>query len=231
MVRRTATELIETQERARAIYGKIGAHFTSRPNRVIMPGGGRLTFAYLDKDKDAENYQGASFSRVYVEEVGNFPSPAPILKLLATLRSGVGVPVGMRLTGNPGGSGHQWVKARYIDPAPRGWKVITDPETGSERIYLPSRIAQNKCLGEDYVRRLKESAHPNSSRRGSKATGMSSPGRSFRNFPPTGTSSRRANCPSTGRGSAHSTGDRRGRSRCTGGPCRTGLFQKSRAAR
>ena len=156
MVRRSRTELLETHERARVIYGKLaGSRFTYQPMRVIMPGGARLTFSYLDRDSDADAFQGASFTRCYVEEVGNFPSPTPILKLMATLRSGVGVPVGMRLTGNPGGAGHQWVKSRYIDPAPRGWKVITDPETGSERIYLPSRVAQNRYLGEDYVRRLK----------------------------------------------------------------------------
>lgn len=155
MVRRTRTELLETHERARVIYGKLGAKFTYQPMRVIMPGGGRLTFSFLDRDSDAEAFQGSSFSRVYVEEVGNFPSRTPVMKLMATLRSGAGVPVGMRLTGNPGGPGHGWVRARYIDPAPRGWKIITDPETGSERIYLPSRVAQNKYLGPDYVRRLR----------------------------------------------------------------------------
>jgi hypothetical protein len=91
-----------------------------------MPGGGRLTFAYLERDSDADAYQGHSRTRVYIEEVGTFPSSAPIMKLMATLRSGVGVPCGMRLTGNPGGAGHQWVKARYIDPAPLGWRVITE---------------------------------------------------------------------------------------------------------
>ena len=50
--------------------------------RCVMPGGARLTFAYLERDADAESYQGHSYTRVYVEEAGNFPSPAPILKLL-----------------------------------------------------------------------------------------------------------------------------------------------------
>ena len=40
------------------------------------------------------------------------------MKLMVTLRSGAGVPVGMRVTGNPGGPGHQRVKARYVDPPP-----------------------------------------------------------------------------------------------------------------
>ena len=39
----------------------------------------------------------------------------------------------------------------YIDPCRAGGKSITDPETGSERIYLLSRVAQNRYLGEDYV--------------------------------------------------------------------------------
>jgi hypothetical protein len=39
---------------------------------------------------------------------------------MATLRSGAGVPVGLRATGNPRGPRHQWVRQRYIDPAPAG---------------------------------------------------------------------------------------------------------------
>lgn len=66
----------------------------------------RAYFAYLERDADADLYQGHSYTRVYIEEAGNFPNPAPVLKLMATLRSGAGVPVGLRATGNPGGPGH-----------------------------------------------------------------------------------------------------------------------------
>jgi hypothetical protein len=157
MVRRSRTELLETFERAKLIYSKLGATATQQPMRFIFPDGARITYAYLDKDSDAELYQGSSFTRVYVEEAGNFRSPAPILKLMATLRSGAGVPVGMRLTGNPGGPGHQWVKARYIDPAPQGWKVLQDRNTKLQRIYIPSRVSDNAYLGDEYVQRLKAS--------------------------------------------------------------------------
>ena len=159
MVRRSRTELLELFERGRAIYSKVNAQFTVNPMRVIMPNGARLTFAYLERDADAEVYQGASYTRVYIEEAGNFPSPSPIMKLMATLRSGNGVPVGMRLTGNPGGPGHQWLRARYIDPAPMGWKVLTDGG-GLERIYIPSRVSDNVYLGPDYVQRLRASGSP-----------------------------------------------------------------------
>ena len=55
--------------------------------------------------------QGDNNTRVYVEEITNFPSPAPIFKLMATLRSTKGVHLGFRGTGNPGGPGHGWVLA------------------------------------------------------------------------------------------------------------------------
>lgn len=160
MVRRTRVELSETFERARRIYTPLGAKFTTAPMRVIMPHGGRLTFAYLERDADAEAYQGHSYTRVYVEECGNFPNAAPIQKLHAILRSGAGVPVGMRLTGNPGGPGHQWVKARYIDPAPLGWKTLRDETTGLDRIYIPSRVADNQFLGDAYVSQIRASGAP-----------------------------------------------------------------------
>ena len=157
MVRRSRLQLTETFERAKAIYRPLGAVFTEVPMRCIMPNGARLNFAYLERDADAENYQGHSYTRIYIEEAGNFPSPAPIMKLMAALRSGAGVPCRMRLTGNPGGPGHQWVKARYIDPVPMGWEPIRDPQTGLDRVYIPSRVTDNRHLGDSYVAQLRQS--------------------------------------------------------------------------
>ena len=161
MVRRSRTELIETIERSRQLFTPLGWEFKEQDKMWRSPQGARLRFAYLERDQDAEGYQGHSYTRIYVEEVGNFPSPRPILKLMATLRSGAGVPCGMRLTGNPGGPGHQWVKARYIDPAPMGYEVITDAVSGLQRVYIPSKVKDNQFLGEDYVQRLKASGSEN----------------------------------------------------------------------
>jgi hypothetical protein len=157
MIRRQRTELIETIERSRAIYTPLGWQYHEQDKMWRAPDGARLRFAYLERDSDAEAYQGHSYTRLYVEEIGNFPSERPILKLMATLRSGAGVPVGFRATGNPGGPGHQWVKARYIDPAPHGFKVFKDAVSGLERVYIPSRVSDNKYLGDSYVQQLKAS--------------------------------------------------------------------------
>jgi len=127
---------------------------------------GEVRLSYLERDADADMYQGHNYTRVYVEEVGNFPSPAPVMKLMATLRSGAGVPVGLRATGNPGGPGHQWVKARYIDPVPLGNRIIRDPLTGLERVFIPSKVDNNQYIDvEAYKQRLRaRSARPEHAR-------------------------------------------------------------------
>jgi hypothetical protein len=163
MVRRERTQLVETIEAAKLIYLPIGATWNNTDKMFVFPNGARLRMAYLERDADAEAYQGHEYTRVYIEEAGNFPDPAPIKKLNATLRSRTGVPVGLRATGNPGGPGHTWVRARYIDPAPMGYKVITDDVTGLQRVYIPSRIQDNPTLTTNdpgYIQRLKASGSP-----------------------------------------------------------------------
>lgn len=162
MVRRELTQLRETIERSKEIYTHLGARYVDDEKQWRFRNGARLKFAYLERDSDAEVFQGGSFSRLYVEEIGNFPDPKPIFKLMATLRSGAGVPVGFRCTGNPGGPGHGWVKARYIDPHPLGMKPITD-DNGLQRVFIPSKVSDNKILlsrDPGYVNRIKASGSP-----------------------------------------------------------------------
>lgn len=169
-VRRKFKQLAEVIARTKQIFPKLGAKYNEQRAEWLMPGGARLKFVYLERDSDAEQYQGHNYTRVYVEEVTNFPSPAPIDKLRATLRSGAGVPVGMRLTGNPGGPGHNWVKKRYIDPCPSGYKLIKescDVEIDGEirtveleRVFIPSKLGDNMLLLRNdptYVLRLRQS--------------------------------------------------------------------------
>ena len=158
VVRRELTQLLELIERSKVLYTPVGAKYHDRDKQWVFPNGARLRFAYLERDSDANNYIGSSFTRVYVEEIGTFPSPRPIFKLMSCLRSGAGVPVGFRATGNPGGAGHSWVKARYVSPAPLGNKVITDPESGLKRIFIPSKVKDNKFLDQEtYVAQLRMS--------------------------------------------------------------------------
>ncbi len=60
-----------------------------------------------------------------MEELTQFPGPALVDKLKATLRSAAGAHCGFRATCNPGGAGHNWAKARHIDPGP--YDIIAEP--------------------------------------------------------------------------------------------------------
>lgn len=167
--RRKLTQLAEVIARTQQIFPKLGAKYNTNSKTWTMANGARLKFAYLERDSDAEEYQGHNYTRVYVEEVTNFPSPDPINKLRATLRSGTGVPVGMRLTGNPGGAGHNWVKKRYIDPNPKGYEIITEEMeievegvkqlVSLSRVFIPSKIGDNVLLMKNdptYILRLRQ---------------------------------------------------------------------------
>jgi len=158
--RRTFKQLEEVQRRAEEIYPKLGATWIKGEQLWKFPNGATLKMRHLWDEKDAENYQGHSYSWVCIEEATNWPTSAAIDKIRATLRSAAGVPVKLRLTGNPGGAGHNWVKQRYITPAPNGYKAITDPETGELRLFIPSRLEDNPALTENdphYERRLMQS--------------------------------------------------------------------------
>jgi hypothetical protein len=156
MVRRARVALEPTLERARAIYGPEGATWQEAKSRFVWPNGAVLYLRYLANDADADLYQGHSYSRVYVEELTQFPDPRPVDKLKATLRSPAGATCGFRATCNPGGAGHAWVKARYIDPGP--FEVIF--EDGLDRTFIPARLADNPALlagDPGYVARLRQS--------------------------------------------------------------------------
>jgi len=164
--RRERTQLVEMIERARQILVPIGHKWHDQDKYFRGPKGGRLRFSYLERDADADAFQGHSYSRLYPEEMGTFPAEGPINKLGATLRSGNGVPCQMKGTCNPGGPGHGWVKARYrLDRHPQGYEPFTfdfrNPFTGKlvskTRVFIPSRVTDNRFLGDDYVAGLQMS--------------------------------------------------------------------------
>jgi hypothetical protein len=167
IVRRRLKQLEDMIARARVLFVPLGAVWNDQKSTFSMPNGAILRFRYLERDSDAEEYIGHSYTFLGVEEIPNFPSPEPINKLRATLRSGEGVIPQMVATGNPGGPGHNWVKARYIDPAPKGYKILkeafTNPFDNSvmeiERVFIPSRLTDNKILMTSdpfYVARLQQ---------------------------------------------------------------------------
>lgn len=147
-------------ERAKEIYCPLGADWREQPRSFRFPGGGRVRFRPLENVADAAKYQGQNLSDAAVEEAGNYEDPRPIDMLFGALRSKGGTPVQLILTANPGGVGQQWIKHRYIDPAPMGMRpLVRKLPNGAEHryIYIPSRVQDNRILLHNdptYINRL-----------------------------------------------------------------------------
>ena len=160
MLRKSREDLKDTIETAFQMYGN-AAVWNDQKKFFRFRGGAILHMAYLETDHDAQNYQGWSLTRVYVEELTQYASPAGLFRLFATLRSKAGVKCQFRATANPGGPGHHWVKSWVIDNGPM--VPTTDPETGMVRVFIPAKLSDNPALttaDPGYVSRLKSSGSP-----------------------------------------------------------------------
>src|SRR5262245_14138247 len=161
MVRKTREDLKDTIDTATQMYGG-AAHWNDQKKTFRFLNGAVLHMAYLESDSDAQNYQGWSLTRVYVEELTQYASSQGIFKLFATLRSPVrGIRCQFRATCNPGGPGHHWVKQWAIDIGPQ--RPYRDPDTGLTRVFIPARVSDNPALlsaDPNYINRLRASGSP-----------------------------------------------------------------------
>lgn len=152
MFRKTYPEMEELQGRAMEVFPGAGATYKTQPsadypfsNCWYWPNGATVKMRYIERESDYGRYHGHQYTRISFDEVTEYATPAGLLKMLSTLRSAHGVPCSVRLTGNPGGVGHIWVKQRYIDPTPP-YTPYTDPDTGFTRLFIPSRMEDNPAL-------------------------------------------------------------------------------------
>lgn len=128
--------------------------------------GSVIELAYLKHQDDVLNYQGAEYQLVIWEELTQF-TEFQYKYMLSRLRAGGKVKerldeLGWKprtiATTNPGGPGHLWVKARFIDPAPPRTRFKTratldEPKPGV-RCYMPARVTDNPHIDASYVERL-----------------------------------------------------------------------------
>jgi hypothetical protein len=156
--RRRQIHLEDTILRSGELYTQTGGRYVGSPSQKwVWLDGAELRFRHLWDIKAAQNYQGHAYTFIAFEEAQQWPDPEPLNLLRGTLRSAEGVLCQIVLTGNPGGPGHHWVRARYVDPAPMGYEEIDDPTTGDARMFIPAKLEDNPALRENdptYERRL-----------------------------------------------------------------------------
>jgi predicted phage terminase large subunit-like protein len=127
--------------------GGTDARYNQSQHTWFFPSGARLTFGYLDNIRDLDRYQGGEYQYIGVDEATQIPEQL-LRYLYSRLRKkeGMDVPLRMRLTANPGGVSHDYVKRRYI----------LDGEKHG-RLFIPSLLIDNPSLDrEEYLKQLYE---------------------------------------------------------------------------
>lgn len=164
--RQTYPELEELIHLSRSIVPACwpGSEWLQQPKTWHLPNGAELRMRNLEDEKDASHYQGHSYTFIAFDELCSWKSPQAYQMLQACLRSTAEVKhKRIRASANPGGPGHAWVKSRFIDPAPLGYEPIIDEQTGQVRVFIPSRLEDNRILmAQDpaYIDRLRGVGSP-----------------------------------------------------------------------
>lgn len=147
ILRRTLPDLAlpgAIMDRAKSWLIPRGVHWNDVGKVFRFPSGARLQFGFCETDNDVFRYQGAEFHRISIDEVTQWREKPYRYLMSRTRRSRADdIPLAMRSAGNPGGIGHKWVKARFVDKRTR------------VGVFVPAKLSDNPHLNvEEYSRTL-----------------------------------------------------------------------------
>lgn len=156
--RRTFPELQELIDRSLELFPLVfpGAVWNEQKKRWVFPSGAMYFFGVMDHENDKYRYQGKQYQYIAFDELTQF-TETQYLYMYSRCRTKDGsIRCYIRSSSNPGGVGHGWVKARFVDHGP--YIIITDEDTGLTRCFIPSRVYDNKVLMDNdpqYINRLR----------------------------------------------------------------------------
>lgn len=134
-------------------YPREAATYNSSKHTWTFKNGSIIDFAYIDNEKDVYQYQSAEYDVIRFDELTHF-TEFMYTYMISRCRGANPYPKHIKSSTNPGGVGHTWVKARFIDIGEPN--VIHTFKEGT-RIFIPSLIQDNMFLLQndpEYVTRL-----------------------------------------------------------------------------
>lgn len=147
IIRKTFADLSKPEgliPRAHEWLGGTSAIWKEQLHQWRFPSGATLSFGHFEDERAKYNYQGAAYQTVIFDELTQF-TENQYEYLFSRLRrlEGVPIPTRMRSASNPGGTGHEWVKRRFVTRA-----TATAP-------FFAARMADNKHLdAKDYLENM-----------------------------------------------------------------------------
>ena len=155
ILRRTFAELDKSLIRSSlSLYPREIYSFNSSTHTGRFRNGSVIDFGYCAAENDVYQYQSAEYDVIRFDELTHF-TESQYVYLISRVRGANSYPKQIKSSTNPGGIGHGWVKARFVDPSPAGEGFVG--EDGMSRIFIPALLDDNRFLAEgdpDYRRRL-----------------------------------------------------------------------------
>ena len=146
ILRRTFAELDKSLIRASlALYPREIYSFNQSNHTGKFKNGSIIDFGYCAAEGDVYQYQSAEYDVIRFDELTHF-TESQYIYLISRVRGANNFPKQVKSSTNPGGIGHSWVKARFVDPSPPGESFIG--EDGMDRIFIPSLLSDNRFLTE-----------------------------------------------------------------------------------
>jgi len=166
-LRRTFPELKnEVIPRSRRLFNLVGGtynkndkvwEFNTGLNRSKSPQGvGALFFfGHCENEDDVHNYDSMQPNYAAFDELTSFTEWQYLYITLERVRKKLNsnLPMIVRAGSNPGNTGHNWVRRRFIDPYPEGGVLVRGP-SGIKRIFIPANIYDNPHIDPEYLKSL-----------------------------------------------------------------------------
>lgn len=144
ILRRTFSELEKSIIRTSLmLYPKEIYSFNSSSHTGRFTNGSYIDFGYCASENDVNQYQSAEYDVIRFDELTHF-TEFQYVYLISRIRGSNGFPKQIKCSTNPGSVGHQWVKARFVDPAPPNTEFIG--KDGLTKIFIPSLLNDNTFL-------------------------------------------------------------------------------------
>ena len=141
VLRRTFAELDKSLIRTTlSMYPREIYSFNSSTHTGRFKNGSLIDFGYCANENDVYQYQSAEYDCIRFDELTHF-TEMQYIYLISRVRGANSYPKQIKSSTNPGGIGHSWVKARFVDPSPPATAFLG--EDGMKRIFLPSLLSDN----------------------------------------------------------------------------------------
>lgn len=169
LFRRTFPELEQTliKTMRMIVPETLGKYYASN-HEMQFVNGSVARFAHLSDESDVIKYQGAEIQWLYFDELTHFSEGMyNYIKTRLRAPKRLGVHPCVRSASNPGGPGHGWVKARFVDSTDVGQHTVVktfdikgaDGQMKTLRSvceYIPATVLDNPHIDELYIAELEQ---------------------------------------------------------------------------